>query len=236
MTGLSVIKAALRMLGTLAEGQTPSASEVDDALEALNAMLDSWSTRRVSLYASQYAEYTLQTAIQSYSIGSGGTFNQARPVKIIAIDALIADAGGTPATDKARSTIELISVEQWAAIKPRNAKATFPTACYPDYAFPLCNLNFWPVPTFTGTAPKVEIYQWTALTRFPDTSSSYTVPEGYELAFKANLAVLLAPEYNMVASQELMKAAQESYTALTTLNLDNLSPGGTAPPMPPSGP
>ena len=45
------ISRALRLLGVLAEGETPSASESQDALMALNQMIDSWNTERLSVFS-----------------------------------------------------------------------------------------------------------------------------------------------------------------------------------------
>lgn len=219
MTGLSVVKAALRLLGAIGEGQTPSSSESSDALEALNAMLGVWNTNRQNLFSSSYASYALVTTQQLYTLGTGGGFNAARPVKIISIDAVIGDAGNsTPTVEKARIPIEIITVEQWGAIRSRMAKSTIPERVYPDMAFPLIALNFWPVPTFTGTAPQVEIYQWARLVAFADLTTPYTFPEGYELALKSNLAVTIAPEWDRIPSPALLQTAAQSLSALRELN------------------
>jgi len=47
------INAALRLIGQLAEGETPSAETSQDALAALNQMIDSWSIERLSVFATQ---------------------------------------------------------------------------------------------------------------------------------------------------------------------------------------
>ncbi len=47
------INGALRVLGVLAEGETPSAATSQDALTALNQMIDSWNTERLSVFATQ---------------------------------------------------------------------------------------------------------------------------------------------------------------------------------------
>jgi hypothetical protein len=47
------IYAALRLIGQLAEGETPSAETAQDALTALNQMLDSWSIERLSVFSTQ---------------------------------------------------------------------------------------------------------------------------------------------------------------------------------------
>ena len=50
-TASDQINRALRLLGVLAEGETPSAETSQDALIALNQMIDSWSTERLSVYS-----------------------------------------------------------------------------------------------------------------------------------------------------------------------------------------
>ena len=47
------INGALRLLGVLAEGETPSAETSQDALNALNQMIDSWNTERLSVFSTQ---------------------------------------------------------------------------------------------------------------------------------------------------------------------------------------
>ena len=47
------INRALRLLGVLAEGETPSADMSNDALTALDQMIDSWNTERLSVFATQ---------------------------------------------------------------------------------------------------------------------------------------------------------------------------------------
>ncbi len=49
------INGALRLLGVLAEGETPSAETSQDALAALNQMIDSWNTERLSVFSTQKA-------------------------------------------------------------------------------------------------------------------------------------------------------------------------------------
>ena len=51
------INRALRLLGVLAEGETSSASVMQDSLTALNQMIDSWSTERLSVYNTQDQVY-----------------------------------------------------------------------------------------------------------------------------------------------------------------------------------
>lgn len=47
------INGALRLIGQLAEGEVPSAATSQDALTALNQMIDSWNTERLSVFSTQ---------------------------------------------------------------------------------------------------------------------------------------------------------------------------------------
>ena len=47
------INRALRLLGVLAEDETPSAATSADALMALDQMIESWSTERLSVFSTQ---------------------------------------------------------------------------------------------------------------------------------------------------------------------------------------
>lgn len=225
MTGASVIQAALRMIGVIGEGETPSASESQDALTALNAMLDAWNNEKAKLYTQAVASLSLTTATQAYTWGTGGTFNTARPVRVDGAIAVVGDASeNTPATDKVRIPIDLIQDGAvWAAIRSQTAKNTFPEKVYVDGAFPLRNVKFWPVPTFAGgTAPSVEFWIWTALTAFADLTTAYTLPPGYELAFKCNLAILLAPEYGRQVPQSVLFVAKNALDGIAGVTPDNL--------------
>ena len=48
-TASDQINGALRLIGQLAESEVPSAATAQDALSALNQMIDSWNTERLSV-------------------------------------------------------------------------------------------------------------------------------------------------------------------------------------------
>ncbi len=82
MTALQLITDALVVLNELDRGQTPAPGEINYAFRQLNALLDSWSTERLSIFKVKSVIFTLQDNVQDYSIGPTGTFVQERPVLI----------------------------------------------------------------------------------------------------------------------------------------------------------
>ena len=50
-TAGDIIDGSLRLLGVLAEGETPSAETAQDALAAMNQMIQSWNTERLAVFS-----------------------------------------------------------------------------------------------------------------------------------------------------------------------------------------
>ena len=74
------INRALRLLGVLAEGETPSAATSQDALIALNQMIDSWNTERLSVFSTQDQVFTWPVGEIHQTLGPTGDFVGNRPV------------------------------------------------------------------------------------------------------------------------------------------------------------
>ena len=67
-----VIKAAFRVIGILAPGDTPLAARVTTASEALNMMLKTWQAEGIGLWLNQEVTLFLQADDVDYSIGPSG--------------------------------------------------------------------------------------------------------------------------------------------------------------------
>ena len=81
-TASDQINRALRLLGVLAEGETPSAETSQDALIALNQMIDSWSTERLSVYYTQDQVFNWPSGEIKRTLGPTGDFVGNRPVML----------------------------------------------------------------------------------------------------------------------------------------------------------
>lgn len=67
-----IIKGALRLLGVLGFGETPSADEITDASEALNLMIKAWQTEGVGLWLNKEMTLYMADDTQLYSVGASG--------------------------------------------------------------------------------------------------------------------------------------------------------------------
>lgn len=215
MTGQQLVNAAMQLLGALTQGESPSSTESSDVLTAANDMLASWSVERLNVFSVGSDQYTLVTGQQAYTIGSGGDFDATRPVRIERASVLIANAG---ASGHISHPVDMIDEKQWSDIVERAAKGVIPRVMYDDAGYPLRTLQLWPMPTFTGTAPKLELFTWTELQTFADLETAYAFPPGYDRALKFNLAVEIAAQFGLVPTPQVLQIAAESKAAIRMLN------------------
>jgi hypothetical protein len=204
-----LIEGALRKIGVIASGDTPSASEQNDAFKALNRMLDRWSTDGLNIFQVAREEFDLTAGTGSYTIGPTGTFNTSRPAEIER--ATLEDQTQEPVIEY---PIEVITSKEWAEESSKEIRG-IPRRLYADDAFPLRTLNLWPIPE---KADKLVLYSKKALTSFTSVNDNVSLPPGYEFAIEFNLAVLLAPEFGRAIDAIIFENAKDSLGAIKRKN------------------
>lgn len=210
MTVRDLIAGALKDLGVLAQGEAVSADDVQHCLLALQNLIDSWSNSSLFVYNRVNHIFTLASSKQTYTLGSGGDFDAPRP-KLIQV----ANWVETSQTPSFEIGIDIYTVEQWAEITVKNLQGTIPFALYYDKAFPLMNLNFWPIP---AAGKQISLWNWEPLTNFSTVGDTVSLPEGYPRLIQKNLAVEIAPSYSKSVSPELLASAQDSLSQVKTDN------------------
>lgn len=79
---LDLIKTAMRLIGVLAPGETPTAEEATDGLQALNDVLDTWNTESLALWQTLPVTFATIGGQASYTLGPGGNWNTERPTQM----------------------------------------------------------------------------------------------------------------------------------------------------------
>jgi hypothetical protein len=211
VTVQQIIDSALRKIGVLAEGETSEYQASADALECLNDLVDQWAAEDLFIYAIVNTTWTIVANQPSYTVGTGGNVNIARPVYVQHVNYI----DTAPAPDLELPLQELTD-DMWAAIPQKALTNPQPTAYYFLPSFPLATLYLWPIPT--SSTLQGSIYAKTAITEFSALTDTFTLPPAYRRMIRSNLALELAPEYGSQPDPMLVKAAAESKLAVTRAN------------------
>ena len=204
-TAQEIINGACRKIHVLGRGQTLSASDASDGLSALNAMLGSWNIDGAIVFNSTKENFSLSAGVGQYSIGSGQTFNTARPIRINA--AFVRYNGFDYPLSK-------IDEERYSQVYDKDIQGV-PSFIYYEDNYPAGNIYIWETPQ---AAMDLYIYSEKPLTAFSNLTTDVDISEGYEEALIYNLAVRLAPEYEKEPSNTVVKTANESLAAIKKNN------------------
>lgn len=208
-TAYDIIKGSIRILRVLGNDVIPTAREARYSLEALQQLLGSWSNDSQTIYTPVIDEFALVANQASYTFGTGGDFDEDRPIKILA--AKIRTGTGAAATDL---DLPIMEYNDYAEIVLK-AETGDPQYVYCDYGFPLATVYFYPVPDATPTVVFTSEKPHPIPTSL---NSTISFPPGFELALKYNLAVTIAPELNITPSEAIIRKAEESLMLIRKTN------------------
>ena len=124
------IVGALRLLGVLAEGETPSSETANDALFALQQMIDSWDTERLAVFSTQDQVFNWPSGERERSLGPTGDFVGLRPV-------LLDDSTyfRDPQTNVSYG-IKFINQQQYDGIAVKTVTSTYPQVMFTNMTYP----------------------------------------------------------------------------------------------------
>ena len=203
------INGALRLLGVLAEGETPSAATSQDALFALNQMIDSWGTEKLSTFTTQEQVFSWLPGLISQTLGPSGDFVGDRPV-------LMDDATYfVDASTGISYGIKLINQQQYDGIAVKTVTSTFPQVMWINTNYPNIDMHVYPVPT--------KVLEWhfisaAQLTQPATIATPLYFPPGDLRALRYNLACELAPEFGVEPSATVSRIAMYSKRNLKRIN------------------
>jgi hypothetical protein len=203
------INRALRLLGVLAEGETPSAATSQDALMALNQMIDSWNTERLSVFSTQDQVFNWPVGEISRTLGPTGDFVGNRPVYFD--DATYYRDPGTNVS----FGIKFINQQQYDGIAVKTVTSTYPQVIFVNMTFPDVTMFIYPRPTRLLEWHFVSVEE---LNKPADLSTVLYYPPGYLRAFTYNLAMEFAPEFGVEPPPQVQRIAMTSKRDLKRVN------------------
>ena len=203
------INGALRLIGQLAEGETPSAATSQDALTAMNQMIDSWSIERLAVFSTQDQVFNWPPGAISRTLGPTGDFVGNRPV-------LLDDS--TYFRDPANNIsfgIKILNQQQYNGIAVKTVTSTYPQVIWINMTYPDIEMYVYPVPT------KVLEWHFVSVSELTQPATLATVlsfPPGYLRAFRYCLACEIAAEFGVEPSPQVSRIAMTSKRNLKRIN------------------
>ena len=203
------INSALRLIGQLAEAETPSAAASQDALAALNQMIDSWNTERLAVFSTQDQVFDWPPNVLSRTLGPSGDFVGNRPILLDDATYFIDTASGIS------YGIKIINQQQYDGIAVKTVTSTYPQVIWVNMTYPDIEMYVYPKPT--------KVLEWhfisvEELTKPALLSTTLAFPPGYLRAFKYNLACEIAAEFGVEPPPQVQRIAMTSKRNLKRIN------------------
>ncbi len=209
-TALDIITKAMQKCGILSVNEAPTAQEANDALDALNAMLDSWANDSMMVYARSWESFNLTGNVGTYTIGAGQAFNTVRPIFIA--DAYIRNAG----TD---TDLSIVSDEIYTGQIMEKSTGGIPGILNYDNAYPAGTIRLWPVPS---SSYSIFLLTEKPLTQFT-LNQTVSLPPGWERALIFNLPAEIAGDYHQDIPDSVQRVAVSSKAAIQRSVMKNRS-------------
>lgn len=187
----TIVAAAMRKIGALAQGQTPSTEEYSISTEALNNLVAEFQTMGMPLWSTVTSNITMVASQETYTIGVGQTINQAFPLKIIQAWTEDSSGGGRqPLVEQAVYDFYLLPLGSTTAGTP----SQFMYQPFINYG----KLHLWPKPNAASVSTKtLTISYITPFEDFVSSSDTPYFPKEWNNALVYGLANLLAPEFGV---------------------------------------
>lgn len=204
-----IINGSLRLLGVLAEGEVPSSETSQDALNAMNQMIDSWNTERLSTFSTQDQVFLWPAGQISRTLGPSGDFVGNRPIMLD--DSTYYKDPGTGVS----YGIKIINQQQYDGIAVKTVTSTYPQVIWLNMNFPDIEMYVYPVPTRTLQWHFISVDE---LNQPATLDTQLYFPPGYLRAFRYNLACEIAPEFGVEPPPTVARIAMASKRDLKRIN------------------
>lgn len=204
---------SLQVLQVRSPDSPLTGAEFSEGMRTFNALLESYSTSSLLVYTVTNAQFPLQSGVESYTMGVGGVFNSPRPTEILNARVIVS---GIATVQQLDYPVVEVEFDTYSAISMKLMETSWPSIFYNDGAFPLTNINVWPVPQSSGYT--LVLNYLSPATEITGPNTVIDMPPGYYRWLKFQGAVELAPSYQVNASQSTIMLADSARRMLEQVN------------------
>jgi hypothetical protein len=233
-TTRELLSGAHRLLGLVNSGNVLPEAVYQDNLVALNQMIDSWNTERLAVFCTQDQTYYWEAGYRIRTLGPTGDFvyilatQSDTPIVTQGEDYIGVDDATTqrpillddstyfrdPTTNVSYG-IKFINQLQYNNIAVKTVQSTYPQVMFVNNTFPDITLSVYPVPNRMLEFHFISVQPLANPTTL---ATDLAFPPGYLRAFRYNLALELAPEFNVEPPPEVRRVAMYSKRNLKRIN------------------
>lgn len=193
-----VITGALRKLGVLPSGGTPSANQVSEASEALNALVKAFQADGMPVWKVTQVNFSTVDGTETYSVGPGLTIDIPKPLRIF--QAFCTPSGGTkfpmriePRYDYFNHTSTTEGIPLILYYRPVNTSG---------------QLRLWPTPDGVHS---IQFHYHSPYEDMDSATNDFDFPSEWIQALIYNLAWSLSPEYGVPPTDRNLLAKEAEY-------------------------
>jgi hypothetical protein len=198
-----LIQSALRKLGVLATGQTPTSEDYSNGADALNMLVAEYRTLGMPLWKRNTYSFNPTVNVSSYNIGSGYTLNTSYPLKLL-------QAWRLDTSTSSRTPMDIIADSNFNLLPSNSTGTPIQITYQPKVNYGVIKL--WPTPD--SATPTIYIVYQNPTEYFNASTDTMDYPEEWYHAIVYGLAVRLAPEYGIpLPDRQLLMKEADLYLA-----------------------
>lgn len=182
-----VITAALRKLAVLPSGVSPSADQVSDAAQALNALVKTFQADGMPLWKVSSQSFTTVDGTSSYTVGPSQTVNCPTPLRVI--QAFWTPSGGT------NTPLNIYNRYDFNDLPTGSSYEGSPVNLYYQPLRTTGVIKLWPTPDNSTTS--ITFHYTSPFEDMDAAANDFDFPSEWIQPLIYNLAWSLAPEYGI---------------------------------------
>ena len=206
-----IIKRALRLIGVVAQGETPTTDQVTEAALSLNGLVKAWQADGMPLWALKETSIPLTGGVNSYTLGLGATVNIPKPLKVT-------QAWFRNTASNVDIPLRIITKQEYNTLGNKSSQGA-PIQIYYEPLRDTGVLHVFPTPgSVDASAGTVYIVYQRPFEDFDSSTDNPDFPQEWYDAVTYGLATRLAPEYGIPAADRKVLWQEMSVIKQDALN------------------
>jgi hypothetical protein len=203
-TGTLIINGALRLVGALSQGDTPTSSQTSEALDALNMLTKALAAKGLSLWTTRETDVAPLLATGTYTIGIGLATDTAKPLKVT-------QAYLHNSTTNIDIPLRVVTRDEFTRLGKKTSSGS-PIQVWYEPLRDSGVLHVYPTPdSYTVANCTLRIVNQKTFEDFDAVGDAPDFPQEWFEALKYGLAARLAGEYGLdLPSRSFLKKEAES--------------------------